>query len=178
MSYRGYKSYRAFLNAKLHAISIKLCGDRFVLDDEIAGILRARPLPVLPPVISTELLTDAEASRLYKRLLTTLASVGSRLQEAKRIAGDTSSMILTPAQRKAIIKLTKYDFRWSPEATFSFILSALPERRKRLSPWEIQNSKLNKLYSTMSRADADKVIKRLDQIKKRNKHNSENSGQS
>lgn len=75
---------------------------------------------------------------------------------------------MTQGQRKAIIKLTKYDFKWSPEATFSYILGIVPDKRKRLSPWEIQNSKLQRLFGLLTKMDADRVIKRLDKIKKRN----------
>ena len=75
---------------------------------------------------------------------------------------------MTQGQRKAIIKLTKYEFNWSPEATFSYILGIVPERRKRMSPWEIQNSKLQRLFGLLSKKDADRIIKRLDKMKKRN----------
>ena len=75
---------------------------------------------------------------------------------------------MTDGQRKAIIRLAKYGFNWTPEATFSFILGVVPEKRKRLSPWEIQNSKLQRLFGILSKKDADRVIKKLDRIKKRN----------
>lgn len=75
---------------------------------------------------------------------------------------------MTDGQRKAIIRLSKYGFSWPPEAIFSFILYVVPEKRKRLSPWEIQNSKLQRLFGLLSKKDADRVIKRLDRIKKRN----------
>jgi hypothetical protein len=33
--YRGYKTYRHFLNAKLHALSIIFCGDDTVIEEEL-----------------------------------------------------------------------------------------------------------------------------------------------
>jgi len=110
------------------------------------------------PAPSVTLLTIDEAKNIYDKLLRTL----------KELKSEDKSKVMSVGQRKAIIKITKYDFEWSPEATFSFILGVLPDRRNRMSVWEVQNSKLQKLYMIMSKADADKVIKRLDKIKKRN----------
>jgi hypothetical protein len=171
--YKGYYSYRGYLNAKLHAVSIKICGDTTVLNDEIVKIVESRKekLADAPEIIevSTKSLTDKEAANLYHKLLSTLNSVSKNVTKAKDIIGSDDSM--TVGQRKAMIKITKYDFHWSPEATFSFILQVLPAKRKRLSSWEIQNSKLLKLYTLISRKEADKIIKRLDKIIKRNKEN-------
>lgn len=167
--YKGYYSYRGYINAKLHALSIKICGDTSMLENEIIKTIETREDKSLDKdfiEISTKSLTDKEAANLYHKLITTLNSVSKNITSAKNIIGTNDSM--TVAQRKAIIKITKYEFNWSPEATFSFILTVLPEKRKKLSSWEIQNSKLLKLYTLISRKDADKIIKRLDKIKKRN----------
>ena len=114
------------------------------------------------------MLTDAEANYLYNEMIRTLVKVQKNVSEAKTIVGEKDNSVMSVSQRKAIIKITKYEFSWSPEATFSFLLSVLPEKRKRLSSWEIQNSKLLKLFTLISPKDADKIIKRLDKIKKRN----------
>jgi hypothetical protein len=76
---------------------------------------------------------------------------------------------MTLPQRNKIIAITKYNFKWSPEAAFSFIAEMFPDYRKRLSLWEIENSKINKLYALLNKKDADKIIKRLEQVEKRNK---------
>lgn len=81
---------------------------------------------------------------------------------------------ITLPQRKAIIKITKYDFNWAPEATFSFILKVIPQRRKQLSNYELKNSKLNILYNLLTHKDADMIIKRLIKIKERNLKNGKN----
>lgn len=167
--YKGYYSYRGYINAKLHALSIKICGDTSMLESEIIKTIETREDKSGDKdfiEISTKSLTDKEAANMYHKLLTTLNSVSKNITSAKNIIGTNDSMSV--AQRKAIIKITKYEFNWSPEATFSFILTVLPEKRKKLSSWEIQNSKLLKLYTLISRKDADKIIKRLDKIKKRN----------
>lgn len=172
--YKGYASYRHYINAKLHALSIKICGGREVLDESIYRIIKDRPAATalwLETVestgqVSTTMLTDAEASNLYRELISTFRDVHKNISSAKEIIGTKDS--ITVSQRKAIIKIAKYEFHWSAEATFSFILTVLPEKRKKLSNWEIQNSKLLKLYTLICRKDADKIIKRLDKIKKRN----------
>lgn len=163
MSYKGYTDIRAFLNAKLHALSIRICGDRTVLDQEIDQVLLSRTVPVVPlPQPSVKLLTFDEARTIYRKLFEALNKMQYEIERDN---------LMTIGQRKAIIKVTKYEFNWSPQATFSFILSVIPDKRKRMSSWEIENSKLNKLYMIMSKSDADKVIKRLDQTKKRNLKN-------
>lgn len=174
--YRGFQSYRHYLNAKLHGLSIRICGSREVLEQEIYAILSSRELhPAAKDSlrnessvtsVSTTMLSDSEARDLYVKLLGVCRSVQDNLKKSRQLTGNDDSM--TPGQRKAIIKITRYDFMWSPEAAFSFIIGLFPEKRKRLSPWEIQNSKLDRLYGILTKKDADRVIKRLDKIKKRN----------
>lgn len=163
-SYKGYKDYRAYLNAKLHALSINICGNRQILDNEIEKILLMRPgINDLPKEWSTTMLTTEEAETIYRRLYRTLSNIKSK--------STADPNLMTLQQRKAIIKLTKYNFSWSVPATFSFILGILPEKRKRLNGWEIRKSKITRLFSLLSKKDADKIIKRLDMIKKRNLQN-------
>ncbi len=174
--YKGYQSYRHYLNSKLHGLSVRICGGREVLDQEIYSILQRRSakagaqdslhIGASTDSISTTMLTDTEASDLYNRLISTCRKVQANLKASKQLTGTDGDM--TQGQRKAIIKLTKYEFNWSPEATFSYILGIVPERRKRMSPWEIQNSKLQRLFGLLSKKDADRIIKRLDKMKKRN----------
>jgi hypothetical protein len=181
-SYRGFQSRRHFINSKLHGLSVKICGDRTVLDESIYRIIKNRPaatalwLDTIEPTgqVSTTMLTDSEATNLYNEMIRTLVKVQKNVSTAKTIVGEKDKSVMSVGQRKAIIKITKYDYRWSPEATFSFILTVLPEKRKRLSSWEVQNSKLLKLFTLITSKDADKIIKRLDKIKKRN---SEKAGQ-
>lgn len=174
--YKGFQSYRHYLNAKLHGLSVRICGGREVLDQEIYSILSHRSakagaqdslhIGASTNSVSTTMLTDTEASDLYNRLLKVCKTVQANLKTSKMITGTDNDM--TQGQRKAIIKLSKYDFKWSPEATFSYILGIVPDKRKRLSPWEIQNSKLQRLFGLLTKKDADRVIKRLDKMKKRN----------
>ncbi len=76
---------------------------------------------------------------------------------------------MTLNQRKIIIKITKYEFQWQAAATFSFILQTIPSLRRRLSQYEIHKSKLSILYNILSKNEADKIIKKLISIQKRNK---------
>lgn len=71
-------------------------------------------------------------------------------------------------QRKAIIKITKYEFNWAPGATFSFILKVIPGCREKLTNYELKNSKLNILFNLLTSKQADTIIKRLIKIKERN----------
>jgi len=75
---------------------------------------------------------------------------------------------MTLPQRKAIIKITKYEFNWAPEATFSFILKVIPGCREKLTNYELKNSKLNILFNLLTSKQADTIIKRLIKIKERN----------
>lgn len=140
--YKGYYSYRGYINAKLHALSIKICGDTSMLESEIIKTIETREDKSGDKdfiEISTKSLTDKELANMYHKLLTTLNSVSKNITSAKNIIGTNDSMSV--AQRKAIIKITKYEFNWSPEATFSFILRFLRKREKS-SPagrYKIQN---------------------------------------
>lgn len=154
--YRGYKTYRHYLNAKLHALSHVIGGDETVLN----GYLRE---------FNCETVKDLslnQARSIYKLMLELAKEFTANHKKLKELAGQG---MMTDGQRRAIIKICKYTFNWSQEATFSYILETCPEHRKRLSPWEIQHSKLGKLYGLLTAQEADKIIKRLDQIKKHNK---------
>lgn len=166
--YKGFQSYRHYLNSKLHALSLRICGSREVLDQEICNILGSRQEAGHAPVdtVSTTMLTEEEAGELYQRLCKVASKVSANIKASRKIIGNDDAM--TDGQRKALIKLTKYQLSWSAEATFSYILGIVPDKRKRLSPWEIQNSKLQRLFGLLTKKDADRVIKRLDKIKKRN----------
>ncbi|HPI38896.1 MAG TPA: hypothetical protein PK397_13225 [Ignavibacteriaceae bacterium] len=158
--YRGFKTYRHFLNAKLHALSIVICGDNTVIDAE----LQRRGLA---SVIDLSL---KDAKLLYKEL----SYVAKKTSYSKQVLNDAIGLgKITKKQRNIILKITRYNFRWTDEAIFSFIAEMFPNARKRLSIWEVQNSKLYKLINILDSKDADKIIKRLLGIEKRNKNNAE-----
>lgn len=157
-TYKGYKTYRHFLNAKLHALSALICGDDTVIDAELQRF----------GVDSVTALSDADAKAVYENLRIISRQIRHNRNAINELIGLKR---MTPNQRACIIKITKYNFGWGIESTFSYILETFPHLRKRLSSWEIENSKLRKLYSIMNAKEADKIIKRLDQIQKRNQHN-------
>lgn len=162
--YRGFKTYRHYLNYQLHALSAVICGDDTVIDDELArrGLTSVKDLS----------LRDAQA--LVKDLTLVAKKVSNNVNQLKEAIGQGR---MTVSQRAAIIKIAKYIFNWSNEAIFSFILETFPDYRNKLSKWEIENSKLYKLFGLLSSKDADKIIKRLDAIKKRNAQSAESKGQ-
>lgn len=158
--YRDYKTYRHFLNAKLHALSALICGDDTVIDAELQRF----------GVESVTALSDADAKAVYDNL----RIISKQIRHNRNAIGELiGPKRMSSNQRACIIKITKYKFNWGLAATFSYILETFPQFRKRLSPWEIQNNKLRKLYSFLTAKDADKIIKRLDQIQKRNNSRSD-----
>ena len=168
--YKGFKSYRHFLNSRLHAYSHIICGDDSVLHNEVWNIITARKieLPLINPQKPDSVLnlTDDEAKTLYITLRTVAQKVYKNMSQINQIIGGQ----MTQKQKNCIIKICKYKFNWTAEATFSYILETLPHKRKRLTPFEIQKCKLGRLYSIMGREDADKVIKRLDKIREKNEN--------
>lgn len=153
--YRGFQSYRHFINYSLHSLSTVICGDDTVLRAELARL----------GVSSTKDLPYKEARRLYNELSFIAKGASRNLNMLKTAIGQGG---MTKRQRAMIVRITKYVFLWSPEATFSFIIEMFPDYRKRLTIWEVQNSKLNKLFGILTGKDADKLIKRLIKIEKRN----------
>jgi hypothetical protein len=153
--YRGFQTYRHFLNAKLHALSAIICGDDGILDDN----LEARGKK------SVTELDLKEAEELYGLFARIAQGSMETVDEWKSAIGQGK---MTEKQRAMIIKICRYKFHWPVQATFSFIAEMFPAYRKRLSLWEIENSKLAKLYAMLSAEDADRIIKRLLQIEKRN----------
>jgi hypothetical protein len=153
--YRGFKTYRHYLNYKLHALSAVICGDDAVIDAQLAerGLTSVKDLSL------------REAQQLAKELTIVAKNVSNNVNKLKEAIGQGK---MTANQRSAIIKIAKYKLGWGTEAIFSYILDTCPDHRTRLSKWEIENSKLNHLFGLLSSKDADKIIKRLDAIQKRN----------
>lgn len=158
--YRGFKTYRHWLNYSLHALSAVICGDDTVIDEMLEQNYYK----------SVKDLPNNTAESWYKQLKEVAKQTAPKHQKLKEAIGLGN---MSDGQRKLIIKLTKYEFNWKPEATFSYIAEMFPDYRKRLSLWEIENSKVNKLMALLTTKDADKVIKRLLQLQKRNKAEAE-----
>ena len=162
---------RKLLNAKLHALSSVICSS----DEVLRSVTGGR---------SVKELTDDEAQKAHNDLK---AFVVKQNRFKKSVLKDTgvtepnthqpttnNGQSMSDGQRRAIIKITKYIFHWSPEATFSYILETCPPLRSRLNNFEIKKSSLTKLFSIMSRQDAHKVIRRLDKIQNANHKNKQN----
>lgn len=153
--YRGFKTYRHWLNYSLHALSAVICGDDEVID-EMLGQNNYKSVLDLPLDV---------AQKWYKQLKEVAKQVAPKHNKLREAVGLGK---MSDGQHRLIVKLTKYDFNWKPEASFSYLAEMFPDYRKRLSLWEIENSKINKLLALLTTKDADKVIKRLLQMKKRN----------
>lgn len=175
--YKGYDDKRKFLNSKLHGLSVKICGSREVLEQEIYHILSNRALQpgandsiskASTNSISVTMLSDAEADTLYNKLLSTFRNVRANMKATEKLLGNAESNLMSLEQRKKIIRILKYKFNWPLEVSFSKILEICPELAKRMTPWHIQNNKIIVLYSLMTKKQADKVIRRLERIEHRN----------
>lgn len=147
--YKGFKSYRHYLNAKIHALSYLISGDETPIDFELLN----------RGVNSVKELSDKDAEYLYRQLKEVAKQLGKELKTGER-ASDK--------QKKAILKLARYTFKWSDEAICSYIYDMYPEKRKRMNEWEIKKAKVYKLFDLMTIKEANNVIKRLDKIKERN----------
>ena len=178
--YRGFKTERAFHNCKLHGLSHIIAGagaDDFLKEEVIKVLNKRTPQPATLSESSDESkenpasvrdLTDAEAKQMYISLVKVAQNMKQNMKAAHELAG-TSGNEITDEQRKCIIKICKYEFHWSAQVTFSKILEICPELNKRLTPWQIQNTKVGVLYNLISKVQANKIIKRLLKIEKRNK---------
>lgn len=156
--YHNYATYRAYLNARLHALSIVICGDDTTLRAELAWKGKSH---------TTEL-SDAEAKELVRELEVTAGLIKKNLAKARKIL---SPDCLTDKQRRKIIWLTKYNFHWQPQSTFSFIAKMFPYLRDNLTNWELKHSSLQALFRIISADEADEIIKRLIKIKGQNEKN-------
>lgn len=174
--YKGFKTERAFYNCKLHGLAVVITTEENANDflkEEVVKILKLREYPC--NLFSKESsssgvkeLSDIEAKTLYFRLLKVAQNMKANVKSAREITGTPGNEI-TDDQRKYIIKICKYQFKWSAQVTFSKIIEICPELNKRLTPWQIQNTKIGVLYNILSKAQAHKIIKQLLQIEKRNK---------
>lgn len=168
--YKGYKDIRSFYNAKIHALAINIAG----AENERVLIQTECEQSGFGNFDGVSKLTDSQAESLYKRLTQVIRSLRENMNEAKKVrtvqfqpSPDSSSPSMTLSQRRTIIKLTRYVFEWTIEYTFSKIIETVPALRQKLTGWELNNSRIGRLYSVMSKADADKVIKRLSKIEKK-----------
>jgi hypothetical protein len=113
---------------------------------------------------SVLLLTDQEAEQLYDKLVPLANNAAKNLNQLKLGAGIKAGALMSVDQRKKIIRILRYVLKWSPQASFEFIITALPEYRKRLTPGEIEKYDLFALYGILQYTHADKIIKRLEKI--------------
>lgn len=162
--YKNFKNIRAFHNAKIHALAYTIAGEEkdtlIQAEAEALGVADFQGVSAL---------TDAHAKALYDKLAKAGKSMRETLSKTQpvsttQIPGNNS---MTTKQRKILIKLARYIFAWSQEYTFSMIIETCPELRSRLTGWELNNSRLGKLFSIISKKQADKVIKRLTKIEKK-----------
>lgn len=171
--YKGFKDKRAYHNKKIYALAIVISGEdnaRDFIEGEVLRVLESRtgtsPMFTDDVKPSIKSLTDNEASMMYNRLIESARAIKTNQKKVDELFGTGSGM--TDAQRKKIIKVARWEFKWDIQVTFSKIIEILPELRKRLTPWEIQNCKMVALYGAMNKKQADKVIKVLSAIEKRN----------
>ena len=168
--YKNFKDIRNFHNAKIHALAINIAGEeneRVLIQTECEQLGYGN-------FDGVSKLTDAQAESLYRRLMEVSRSLREKMNEVKKVRAvpnqplpDDSNPSMTEHQRRTIIKLTRYVFGWTVEYSFSKIVETVPALRQKLTGWELNNSRIGRLYSIMTKSEADKVIKRLTKIEKK-----------
>ncbi len=186
MSYKGFKSQRAFHNFKIHALASMIVPSDMLDDfkkDKVKKIIEKRFGDNMPncnfcnkddcmfcsftKITGSALeLTNEEAEFLYKNLLSDYERVKNNNKVVENILG--TGKMMSDAQRKKIIRICRYKFNWSIEVTFSKLIEFIPELRKRLTQWEIDNYKMVALYGKITKSQALKIIKILEKIEKNN----------
>lgn len=168
--YRGYKTYRGYLNAKLHGLSIVISGSSELLKYEVCEIIKAREntdsLDQSKPdliELSVKLLTDKEAVTLYNKLINVANDIEKNSRKAKQILKLNDGM--TDGQMKAIISICKYKLKWKPESTFKYLTKTIPEIKDRIKPG---STNLKLLFANIKKSEANTIIKRLDMMIKKN----------
>ena len=161
---RSYKTRRAFLNAKIHALAIRIAGkenERALLQVESEALCSET-------FNGVSKLSDSQAESLYNTLLKVNSKIGKSLADVSPASGEpspkasgNSGTSMTVKQRRNIITLSRDSFKWDIPRLFAYILETCPPLRSRLSGWELEYSRITKLFSIMSNKDADKVIKRM-----------------
>lgn len=171
--YKGFSTERAFYNAKIHALAIIIAGpqnSRELVRSEVEKIFRRRCSDPMLFAESVTELKDPEARQLYFDFLKICQKVKANIKTTNAILGIQGDN-MTDDQRKKLIRITKYKFKWSAEVTFSKIVEICPELVKRLTPWQIKKTKLLPLFNLMNIKQAGKIIKRFEKIERRNIEN-------
>ncbi|MBV6480235.1 MAG: hypothetical protein HGGPFJEG_03088 [Ignavibacteria bacterium] len=173
--FKGYKSERAYYNAKIHGMACIIYseGADDFLRESITQIINRRPASLLFENKNSDggvsSLTDQEAKSFFNELLAVTKRVKANMETTGALLGVKTNQ-MTDVQRKKIIKLTRYIFKWSIDVSFSKITEYCPDLLKRLTTWQIKNTKIQPLFNLISRTQADHIIKILEQIEKRNKN--------
>lgn len=169
--YKGYQSERAFYNAKLHGLAVVIVGEQYASDyltNEVSNTICKRPFTTEQfPEPRVTNLTDQEAKNLYFELLNTCRKVKANQKETNKLL-NVSTSVMSDQQRSKLIRIMKWKFHWSAEVSFSKIVEICPELTKRLTPWQIKNTKLLPLFAQITMKQADRIIKRLEKIEERN----------
>lgn len=92
-------------------------------------------------------------------------------QESAKIIDDVNVLIRnTDKQRqiKKITKIYKYKFGWSRKTIFLYVMKSMPEVVTSINEDSIKGYNLTQLYAAMDKRQLSTLIKKLEQIEKRN----------
>ncbi len=92
-------------------------------------------------------------------------------QESAKIIDDVNVLIRnTDKQRqiKKITKIYKYKFGWSRKTIFIYIMRTMPEVIENIPEPTLKSYNLTQLYAAMNKRQLSTLIKKLEQIEKRN----------
>lgn len=76
-------------------------------------------------------------------------------------------------QIRKITKIYKYKFGWPRSSAFLFILKTVPELKETMCEDTLKHYNLTRLYAAATKKQLGQVIKRLEQIEKRNEQKTE-----
>ena len=92
-------------------------------------------------------------------------------QASAKIIDDVNALIReTDKQRqiKKITKIYKYKFGWSRKTLFLYVMRSMPEIVENITEDSLKSYNLTQLYAAMDKKQLSTLIKKLEQIEKRN----------
>jgi RecG-like helicase len=92
-------------------------------------------------------------------------------QASAKIIDDVNVLIRnTDKQRqiKKITKIYKYKFGWSRKTLFLYVMKTMPEVVEFITEESLKSYNLTQLYAAMEKKQLSTLIKKLEQIEKRN----------
>ena len=92
-------------------------------------------------------------------------------QKSAKLIDDVNVLIRQTDKQRQIKKITriyKYKFGWSRKTLFLYVMKTMPEVVSNITEESLKNYNLSQLYAAMDKRSLSTLIKKLEQIEKRN----------